>query len=271
VSKANLPIWDQIAVNYAAELITSTSEVHFGVSIPGNEVLQLIPRAAGASAVDLGCGTGENLVALSNLGYRVTGIDGSERQLRFARGLLDSNSIQGDLLLGDVCNLVREKDELFDLIISVGVAHFCSDIENFLRGCAALANPGATLILSLPHPLDMIVDSLETNNERVIIIRDYFPEENRLDHAHYWEKFGGHIELAKSFSEYVCRPSDVISAMIQSGFQIKGVYEPPADISEKAPCRYRNPEPWFINVMCRRVPQNLIIKSTYKRRPDEEG
>jgi 2-polyprenyl-3-methyl-5-hydroxy-6-metoxy-1,4-benzoquinol methylase len=263
VSKTNLPIWDQIADQYGAQLITSTSEVHFGVSIPGNHQLQLIPAVGQASAVDVGCGTGENLVALAKLGYTVTGIDGSERQLELARTLLDSNGIKGGLLLADVCNPAWERNESFDLIISVGVMHFCSDIDGFLNCCAKLAKPGATLILSVPHPLDMIVSTLETDGQRVITVRDYFPEKKGIKHAHYSEKFGGHLELATDLSEYICRPSDVITSMIKFGFQITGVYEPPADISEKAPCRYRSPEPWFINVLCQRIPQNLIVKSTY--------
>jgi 2-polyprenyl-3-methyl-5-hydroxy-6-metoxy-1,4-benzoquinol methylase len=265
VSKTNLPLWDQISEKYATELITSTSEVHFGVSIPGNASLPLIPLVARGTVVDLGCGAGENLVALSKLGYEVTGIDGSESQLNIARKLLGSNGILGDLLLGDICDLAWEREEAFDLIICVGAMHFCSDIDSFFRGCVRLSKPGTTLILSVPHPLDMIVDSLETENERAIIVRDYFPEKNRLAHAHYWEKFGGQLELATGLLEYICRPSDLINSMIRFHFQIEGVYEPLADLSENPPCRYRNPESWFINVLSRRVPPNLIIKSTYTK------
>jgi 2-polyprenyl-3-methyl-5-hydroxy-6-metoxy-1,4-benzoquinol methylase len=269
MSKTNLRIWDRISDEYGTQLTTSTSEVHFGVSIPGNDSLELIPRVSQASAIDLGCGTGENLVALAKLGYTVTGIDGSTRQLELARMLLDANGIKGELVLDNVCNLSWKSSESFDLIISIGVMHFCSDIEGFLESCSKLAKTGTTLIVSVPHPLDMIVEVVEANNERMIIVNDYFPEKNRIEHGHYWEKFGGQLELAAGFSEYVYRPSDLINSMIKYGFQIKGVHEPPVQMLDKAPCTYRNPEPWFIDVQSRRIPQNLIVESTYLRRPDK--
>ena len=62
--KSNRLIWDNLAPRFAAELITSTSEVHFGVGIPGNSTFCLIHRNRLATAQNLHhvgialCGTG---------------------------------------------------------------------------------------------------------------------------------------------------------------------------------------------------------------------
>ncbi len=55
------------------------------IALPVIENLVLRQLAPEASILDLCCGTGQLAQALTALGYRVTGIDGSEAMLRFAR------------------------------------------------------------------------------------------------------------------------------------------------------------------------------------------
>ena len=66
-------VWNVIADAYGAELETRVDEVHFGVGIPGNAELNIIPLVTNGLAIDLGCGSGENLVALGGLGYETLG------------------------------------------------------------------------------------------------------------------------------------------------------------------------------------------------------
>jgi 2-polyprenyl-3-methyl-5-hydroxy-6-metoxy-1,4-benzoquinol methylase len=129
----NFIIWDDIAPRVTAELVTSISDVHFGVGTPGNNSLHIIPSHPGAHAMDLGCGPGENLIALTQLGYKVTGIDGSASQLKLAEELLAANQVQAKLILGDVCDQSLAEGETFDMIMCVGVMHFCSSLETFIE------------------------------------------------------------------------------------------------------------------------------------------
>jgi len=261
VLENNRHIWNDIAPRFAAELVTSISEVHFGVGIPGNSTLNLIPRKPGGTAVDLGCGSGENLIALSRLGYTVTGVDGSAGQIKLAEELLAANHVQSKLILGDVSDFSSLNGERFDVIISIDVMHFCLSLDGFIGACARLAKPETLLILSMPHPLDMIAER-GADDEQSITLGNYFPENNRINNAYYWRKFAGKLELSIGLVEHLCRPSDVINTLIRHGFQIAGVWEPLAD-SMLAPCRYRAPEPWLINVLRRRVPPDLVIKSIF--------
>lgn len=264
----NLTIWDDIACRFADELVTSTSEVHFGVGIPGNDTLNLVPSKPGGTAIDLGCGAGENLIALSKLGYEVTGIEGSASQVRLANELLRSNNVEGRLILSDASRFSFEGCELFDLILCVDVMHFFSSPEKFIASCAKLAKPGAHLILSLPHPLDMIAERRDVNDERLIILRSYFPENKKIDNAYYWRKFAGKLDLSAGLAEYICRPSDLINVLVRNGFRIEGMWEPQANNQALAPCRYRAPASWIVNVLRQYVPPNLIIKSTFMKQDE---
>jgi 2-polyprenyl-3-methyl-5-hydroxy-6-metoxy-1,4-benzoquinol methylase len=129
--------WGDEAVIYRNLLITDNNDIHFGVGIPGNKRLGLVPRAPKeGQALDVGCGSGENLIALSRLGYACTGVDPSGQQVEYARESLNMSGIPGQVMrLG-----AEELDLLegsFDLILTVGVLHFCRDLERIISLMAA--------------------------------------------------------------------------------------------------------------------------------------
>src|ERR1051326_9119162 len=72
---------------YADTWEISTSEVHYGWLSPGENSVRLLPTAEieGATVLDVGCGMGENMVALAKKGATCFGIDVSEHMLAFAR------------------------------------------------------------------------------------------------------------------------------------------------------------------------------------------
>jgi len=257
-------IWNEIAEQYNALLVTSVEEIHFGVGIPGNRTLGLVPAVATGRAIDLGCGAGENLVALSLLGYTVTGVDSSEVQLRAAEKLLKSKDVNPEAVL--VCADMADSEWLpgdkFDLVLSVGAAHFHCDIDSVVRNCARLALTGAILVLSVPHPLDMLLDPVEMGPDRYLAVRSYYPDGNRVESAHYWRKFAGSLDLSRSLPEYLWRPSDVVNSLVAHGFRLDGIWEPQADDSS-APCRFRSVSDWLRETILRDVPQNLIFRATF--------
>jgi 2-polyprenyl-3-methyl-5-hydroxy-6-metoxy-1,4-benzoquinol methylase len=255
-------LWESVALRYAEALATSSDDVHFGVGIPGNRLLKLIPPGSGLSALDVGCGAGENLVALAHLGYSVTGIDSCASQLDMAKHTLRNHNIEAFLANRSLADFSREGLS-FDLILSVGVGHFTPSPQAFLADCARCSHPSALLVLSLPHPVDMIANWHSVDERLVITIDHYFPKGNRVRDAHYWRRFAGRFDLVQGMAEYLWRPSDVVNAVIQNGYQLAGIYEPRTDHSENAPCRYRNPCPDFINDFAGRVPQYIIYVGRY--------
>ena len=263
MGSSNLGLWKDIAAAYRDRLSTSTADVHFGVGIPGNAVLGIVRLGKGRSAVDLGCGSGENLVALARLGYVVTGVDGLEDQLRAAQCLLAQCGGRASLVVGDICDLGFLRDKSFDVVLCIGALHFCRELDSFFEACARIIRPGGKVIVSVPHPMDMVVDVVEGPAEKLIVVHGYFPENNVLRNAHYWRKFAGRLAIGIGLTEYLHKPSALVCSMVDHGFCIDGLWEPPATPHETVPCQFQDPDPWFAEVFVQRVPQYLIVRATY--------
>lgn len=85
--------WDALAPEYARITRIRTDDFHWGPQIPGERELRLLPSLGpGSSALELGCGEGQNSVFLAKKGVRCEAIDVSEAQLSFARGLAASST-----------------------------------------------------------------------------------------------------------------------------------------------------------------------------------
>lgn len=73
-------------------------------------------------AIDLGCGTGTNLVRLGKAGWEVTGVDFAMQAVRSARLRLKREKIPGEVRNGDVSRyeVVRGK---YQLVLDIGCYH----------------------------------------------------------------------------------------------------------------------------------------------------
>jgi cyclopropane fatty-acyl-phospholipid synthase-like methyltransferase len=91
-----------------------------GISPP--ELLAHIASHPSGRALDLGCGTGTNVITLAKAGWQVTGIDFVRRAIQVARRKVRQAGVNADLRVGDVTRL----DDLrgpFDLILDIGCYH----------------------------------------------------------------------------------------------------------------------------------------------------
>lgn len=87
------------------------------------ELLAFIQSHSAGTALDLGCGTGTNLITLARAGWRVTGIDFVPRAIRMARKHFRENEIDGELFLGDLTGISDLKDRKFNLVLDIGCYH----------------------------------------------------------------------------------------------------------------------------------------------------
>ena len=80
--------WDSLADEYARITRIRTDDFHYGPQIPGERELRLLsPLGPESSALELGCGGGQNSVWLAKKGVRCEALDVSEGQLAHARAL----------------------------------------------------------------------------------------------------------------------------------------------------------------------------------------
>src|SRR5689334_20412902 len=76
----------------------------------------------GATALDAGCGEGQDLAFLAERGYRATGIDFTETGIQKAQQLLLSRGLDAELIHADLRNLdadERLRDRQFDVVLAV--------------------------------------------------------------------------------------------------------------------------------------------------------
>jgi SAM-dependent methyltransferase len=95
-----------------------------GVSPP--ELLDFIQAHPPGNAIDLGCGTGTNVLTLAQAGWQVTGVDFIPKAIRAARKKAKQAGIKADLRQADATDL-KEIQGPFDLALDMGCFHGLGD------------------------------------------------------------------------------------------------------------------------------------------------
>ena len=86
---------EEFCKNYKNTWEISLSEVHYGWLAPGEMTLKLLQKekVADAKVLDVGCGLGQNLVALSKKGAQGYGLDISNSMLDKAKEIISSQKL----------------------------------------------------------------------------------------------------------------------------------------------------------------------------------
>jgi len=112
-----------------------------GISPP--ELLAFLDEHPAGSAIDLGCGTGTNIITLAQHGWQVQGIDFAPRAIALARKKLQKAGVQAQVRVGDVTKL-EGISEHFDLALDLGCFHGLSSEgkQQYLDRLDAILAPG---------------------------------------------------------------------------------------------------------------------------------
>jgi len=91
-----------------------------GISPP--ELLAFIESHPPGRALDLGCGTGTNVITLAKAGWQTSGVDFVPRAIRLARRKAQALGLQVDLRVGDASQMAG-LDGPYDLVLDIGCFH----------------------------------------------------------------------------------------------------------------------------------------------------
>jgi cyclopropane fatty-acyl-phospholipid synthase-like methyltransferase len=90
--------------------------------ISPQELLEFISAHPPGKALDLGCGTGTNVITLAKHGWEVIGMDFAWRAIQIAKKKAQQNGAKVDLRFEDVTRLDSISGN-FDLILDIGCFH----------------------------------------------------------------------------------------------------------------------------------------------------
>jgi len=95
-----------------------------GISPP--ELMEFITSHPPGRALDLGCGTGTNVITLARNGWQATGVDFASQAISLARRKVQAAGVHADLRVADVTRLDGITGP-FDFILDLGCFHSLRD------------------------------------------------------------------------------------------------------------------------------------------------
>ncbi len=109
-----------------------------GISPP--ELFDFIAKHPAGSAIDLGCGTGTNVITLAQHNWQVTGVDFAPRAVKLAKRKARNARITAALSVGDVTRLNGITGP-FDLALDIGCFHGIGDRAAYLTTLNRILTP----------------------------------------------------------------------------------------------------------------------------------
>jgi SAM-dependent methyltransferase len=150
--ESNRQSWDIISASYQAYTRISTDDVHYGPLAPGERELGLLGEVRGKQILEVGCGGGQNAVALAKWGAVCTGVDPSAAQLAHARRLAQEQGVAVQFAHGVAEDLSAMPDAAFDLVLSSYAFDYVTKLERAYAEIARVLKPGGLFVFCQSHP-----------------------------------------------------------------------------------------------------------------------
>jgi len=159
-----------------------------GITPP--EVIEFLDSHAPGRALDLGCGTGTNLITLAEHGWKVKGIDFVPRAIRQARRKARRAGVEVEFAVGDVADK-RYFDGRYDYILDIGCYHALNDGQrsSYRQNIAAHLAAGGTYMLYgfLGEDSRITPDDVDAFQELLALKKRVDSQDpNRSDSAWFW-------------------------------------------------------------------------------------
>lgn len=114
-------------------------------------VSSMLDAKPGELILDVGCGTGRDLIELAKTGCRCIGIDFSSKMIEEARKELLKNAITtAELESGDATNL-RFPDKMFDKVFASEVLEHIPNYDRAISEMARVLKPSGYLVITTPN------------------------------------------------------------------------------------------------------------------------
>jgi len=135
----------------------------------------------GLKLLDIGCGGGLLCEPMTRLGFTVTGVDASERNIEVARAHAEAMDLAIDYRASTAEALLDEPGARFDLVLNMEVIEHVAEPGQYLRDCARLVEPGGLMIVAT---LNRTLKALALAKIGAEYVLRWLPPE-----THDWRKF----------------------------------------------------------------------------------
>jgi cyclopropane fatty-acyl-phospholipid synthase-like methyltransferase len=110
-----------------------------GITPP--EVLEFIQTHPSGRALDIGCGTGTNVITLAKAGWQVTGLDFASRAVQIAKRKINQANVQAELFTDNAVHMKNVRGQ-FDLALDIGCFHSLQKKADYLAQLDRILAPG---------------------------------------------------------------------------------------------------------------------------------
>lgn len=100
-----------------------------GITPP--ELFEFIQTHPAGRAIDIGCGTGTNVITLAKTGWQVTGFDFAARAIQIAKRKAKKSNVQANLFIDDATRMQNITGQ-FDLALDLGCFHSLENKTDYL-------------------------------------------------------------------------------------------------------------------------------------------
>jgi SAM-dependent methyltransferase/8-oxo-dGTP pyrophosphatase MutT (NUDIX family) len=209
--------WDAISKAYQDEIFGErfAGKLMWSWTLSEDD-LHLLDDVRGKQVIVLGCGGGQDVIALCEMGATAVGIDQSEKQIAYARKLaVKREAANSSFVCGTVEDLSRFEDQSFDAAISAHMLNYVERIEDTLQEVARVLRPRGVFALSVRHPFDAIVSEQAPYR----LERSYWDIESDWT----WSFESG---ASGRFRQWFWPISQWIEMLERAGFEVERICEP---------------------------------------------
>jgi len=213
--------WESASKNYQKECKIPI-DIHYGPGSPNENHLKLLGNLKGKKILEIGCGGAQCGIAMAKKGGKVTGIDISEEQLKFAEELTKKNRVKIKFILGSFQNLNKIKSNSKDIVFSAFALHYSPNIKTIFKQVKRILKERGIFVFSLDHPF------FRTLNPKTLKLKgSYFKTGKRV------EKYTN-----GTFVMYTHTIGEIHNLLVEAGFVVEKLIEPDS--------RKRYPkDPWY--------------------------
>lgn len=146
----------------------------------------------GSKILDVGCNTGQYTTLFEKLGYKMSGIDLSDKSIELAKENAKSLGINIDYFEADVEKLSLFDENSFDGIVSFSALRYLSDLNFALKEIHRICKKGGAIALDFPNK----------HCPWFNILKNHFGVGNHINDHFYTVKELSTLFLEAGFSEF---------------------------------------------------------------------